>query len=513
VAAHENLAVGMAHGFYLITGRPQAVMCHVSVGSANAVCAILNAASEQVPVIFLAGRTPLFERDRFGHRSGDIHWPQEMYDQAGMLREAVKWDYELRDGLNVADVVDRAYAIAEASPPGPIYLTLPREVLAQSLDGLEVRAERPAVPSAPFPDPAAVAKIAERLALADFPVIVTSGSGIDPSTVAALGAICERYGIAQLDRRPRFVNLPTSHPMHLVQPIGEVFPQADALLFLECDVPWLPAHGRPRPDAFVADAGTDPLFSRIPIRSFPVDVSVTSSSAALLAALDHALGEAGAERSAALRRARIAEAHAAGLAARDARLDADAAKGGPITKLALSRALDAVRDQCDIVVNEYSASFENMRFDEPGTWFNTPGAAGLGWGLPAALGAQLAAPERTVIAVVGDGAYMFANPAACHHAAAMHKLPVLTIVYNNARWEAVQSSARGLYGSGTALSQKPIAPLSSLDPIPDFEKYAEASGGYAERVTDRAQLVAALRRALDVVRTERRAALLNVIGS
>jgi acetolactate synthase-1/2/3 large subunit len=512
IAAHENLAVGMAHGYYLIARKPQAVMCHVSVGSANAVCAILNAASEQIPVIFMAGRTPLFERGRFGHRSGDIHWPQEMYDQAGMLREGVKWDYELRDGLNVEQVVDRAYGVAQSSPPGPIYLTLPREVLAQPLDGLEIRAEAPAVPSAAFPNPAGVATLAQRLATAEFPLIVTSGSGVDPSTLAPLGALCERYGIAHVDRRPRFVNLPASHPMHLVQPIYELFDRADALLFLECDVPWLPNQGNPRADAFIADAGLDPLFSRIPIRSFPADVSITTSVAALLPELDRALDAAGAAQTAAARRERIAAAREAGTTARAARIDADASKGGPITKLALSHALDTVRDQRDIVVNEYSAAFDAMNFEQGGTWFNTPGAAGLGWGFPAALGAQLAAPDRTVIAVLGDGAYMFANPAACHHAAAMHELPVLTIIYNNARWEAVQSSARGLYGAGTALAAKALAPLSSLDPIPDFERYAEASGGWAERVSARDALLPALRRALAVVRTERRQALLNIIG-
>jgi acetolactate synthase-1/2/3 large subunit len=154
-----------------------------------------------------------------------------------------------------------------------------------------------------------------------------------------------------------------------------------------------------------------------------------------------------------------------------------------------------------------------MHFEHGGTFFNTPGAGGLGWGFPAALGAQLAAPDRTVIAVLGDGAYLFANPAACHHAAAMHGLPVLTIVYNNARWEAVQRSARELYGAGSALAQQKLAPLASLAPIPDFERYAEASGGWAERVTERADLVPAIRRALAVVQTEKRQALLNVIGA
>ena len=154
-----------------------------------------------------------------------------------------------------------------------------------------------------------------------------------------------------------------------------------------------------------------------------------------------------------------------------------------------------------------------MQFDEPSTWFLNPPAAGLGWGLPAAVGVKLASPDRNVIAVVGDGAYIFANPAACHHAIAMHDLPLLTIIYNNARWEAVQGSARSMYGKDTATGKRALAPLSSLEPIPDFERYVEASGGVGMRVTERIELEPTIRRALKIVQTERKQVLINVIGS
>ncbi len=513
VATHENLAVGMAHGFYLMTRKPQAVMCHVSVGSMNAVCAIMNASRDQVPVIFMSGRSPLYEQGRFGSRNGDIHWAQEMFDQAGMMREIVKWDYELRDGMNVEQVVDRAYGVAQTAPAGPIYLTLPREVLAAPLDGADVRTSVPAVPAPPFPSPDHVTKLAQRLATAEFPVIVTAASGADASTVAPLAALCERFGIGHVDRKARFVNVPTNHPMHLMQQVEDLFDRIDAMLFLETDLPWLPNRGNPRPETFIADAGTDPLFARIPIRSFPAEISITTTAAALLPELEKALEAAGAEQTAAARRARIAAAVNEGRDAIAARVAADAKQGGPITKLFFSTTLDAVRDPHDIIVNEYSAQPDYMSFSEPETWFLNSPAAGLGWGLPAALGVKLARPERTVISVLGDGAYIFCNPAACHHAAAMHDLPILTVIYNNERWEAVQSSTRSMYGAGTATGKKKLAPLSSLDPIPDFEKYIEASGGVGLRVSDRAELAATLKRGLDIVRNERKQVLINVIGA
>lgn len=127
---HENLGVAMAHGYYLATGKPQAVMVHVNVGTANGICGIMNAARENVPILFTSGRTPLTETGMKGGRSIFIHWGQEMFDQAGTVREMVKWDYELRNADQLESVVDRALSLAMTEPRGPSYLLLPREVLA-----------------------------------------------------------------------------------------------------------------------------------------------------------------------------------------------------------------------------------------------------------------------------------------------------------------------------------------------------------------------------------------------
>src|ERR671935_363059 len=133
LATHENLAVTMAHGYAMVSRRIPAVMVHVSVGTANMVCAALNAARENVAILLTAGRSPLTEAGLLGARDGYIHWAQEMYDQAGMIREIVKWDYELRNAEQLTTVVDRALAIAATEPRGPVYLSLPREVIAAPL--------------------------------------------------------------------------------------------------------------------------------------------------------------------------------------------------------------------------------------------------------------------------------------------------------------------------------------------------------------------------------------------
>ena len=130
LATHENLAVTMAHGYGMVSRRIPAVMVHVSVGTANMICAAMNAARENVAILLTAGRSPLTETGLPGSRDGYIHWAQEMYDQAGMIREIVKWDYELRNAEQLTTVVDRALAIAATEPRGPVYLSLPREVIA-----------------------------------------------------------------------------------------------------------------------------------------------------------------------------------------------------------------------------------------------------------------------------------------------------------------------------------------------------------------------------------------------
>ena len=518
LCTHENLAMGMAHGFYMVTGRMQAVMLHVTVGTANALCGAMNAARSQVPMLFAAGRTPLFEHGKPGARDIEIHWGQELFDQAAMVRELVKWEYELRDGINTAEVLDRALLIAQSEPRGPVYLTLPREVLAAPAPTAAREPASPAIPSPAAPDAAAVARLAQAILQARQPVIVCTASGADSRTVSALVQLCERHGIGVGEARPRYVNFPSNHPLHLGFDRAELFAEADALLFLEADVPWIPTKAAPRDDAFVAHAGTDPAFIRYPIRGHRSDLTITSTAFALVQALDAALGAAGAEASAEERRQRL-KARAATLAQnRQGRLARDRETGGPITKRFLTACLDVVRPADAIVINEYSAVREAFGFDTPGCYFLHPDASGLGWGFPAALGAKQAAPERTVITVMGDGAYLFANPAVCHHASAMHKLPVVTVVFNNGGWEAVHLSTVGIYpGAHSATYAKThpdangMAPICSLDPMPDFERYAEASGGVGLRVSERGQLEPVLRQALEIAQGGRQV-LVNVLG-
>ena len=124
--------MAMAHGYYQVAGKPAGVMVHVTVGTGNTICALMNAARDNVPLLLMAGRTPLTQSGHIASRSAPIHWGQENFDQAGVVREYTKWDFELRAGQPVDEIVGRALDVALAEPRGPVYLTLPREVLADA---------------------------------------------------------------------------------------------------------------------------------------------------------------------------------------------------------------------------------------------------------------------------------------------------------------------------------------------------------------------------------------------
>ncbi len=510
LATHENLAVSMAHGYAIATGRVPAVMVHVSVGTANGICGVFNAARENVPMLFTAGRSPLTETGLPGARDVYIHWAQEMFDQAGMLRELVKWDYELRNGGQLETVVDRALAVATSAPAGPVYLSLPREVLAEPLPNFAFDAPARRVAAAPpGPDTGAIDEAARLLAKARNPLIVTASAGRDPQAVAALSDLAGRFAIPVVQHRPRHMSLSADHPCHLGYDAGPYLDEADAILVLECDVPWVPSLKAPRAECRVVHIGVDPLFSRYPIRGFPCDVAITASAAAALPALAAALDRQGAESAAADRRKRIVERREA-LHAGWRKTQEAAANLPPIDMAWASACIARAKPEDAVLVNEYTLMPEHCGPTRPGSYFGSSPASGLGWGGGAALGVKLASSDRPVIAVLGDGSHLFGNPVAVHHAARAHDLPILFVIMNNSMWGAVRRATMAMYPQGEAArSNKP--PLIDLDELPAFEQVCAAAGGYGERVEDPAALPAALERALRAVTVEKRQALLNVI--
>jgi acetolactate synthase-1/2/3 large subunit len=509
-APHEITAIGMAHGYAMVTGRPQVVMVHVIVGTANALGGIINAARAHAPILVTAGRTPLTEEKMLGARNRHIHWAQESFDQGAMVREFVKWDYELRMGSQLETVVDRALAISRSEPQGPVYLTLPRETLSEKLDNLEYfDPPRVGPPAATMADPAAIERAAELLASGRNPIIIAKSSGRDPQAVAPLVALAEALGIPVFDQAATHLNFPQSHALYCG---GDPTPQladADPIVVVEADAPWFPALRSPGPETTIIQIGHDPLFSRYPIRGFAVDLGLAGAPRLTLAALAEAVKRRVDGAAVEARRKRWEAEHRRYVEASENK--SKAVRGdSPIDMAWLSRCIGEAIDDSTIVVNEYDLDTTQTKLRVPGSYFSQSPASGLGWGLGAALGAKLAAPDKTIVCCVGDGAYIFGTPTAAHWAARAHNLPVLNVIFNNRVWNAVKRSVSSHAPQGWAMRTGTMA-MSDLEPAPDYELIARASGHWAERVEDAGVLPDMIRQALRVVRDDKRPALLNVI--
>jgi acetolactate synthase-1/2/3 large subunit len=510
---HENVAVCMAIGYYLKTGRPQLVMVHVNVGTANAVCGVLNAWRGNIPVLFSAGRTPFSEEgELMGRRTGEIHWPQELRDQGAMLREFVKWDYQLPNAEVLESTVDRAINLATSEPKGPIYLTLPREVLAAPAEAFSYQSpSRRRAASPPFPDTRAIDEAAEIIAKAENPLIITSSAGRDEGDVARLAALADSFAIPVTQRKPRYMALPTGHPMHFGFDPDAMLKAADVVVVVDCDVPWIPSKQKPSADAKVIHLGTDPLFTNYPMRGFECDLAITGVLSATLPALTEALSSRqGAERAQLdARRDRLVRERAAQRMKWQEMLRRSADLN-PIAPAWISHCIDQVKGEDAILIKESPVTLEHMNFGQPGTMFSVGAAGGLGWGLGTALGVKAAVRDRLVICTVGDGAYMFGNPVPAHYVSAAEKLPILTIVCNNQMWGAVKRNTREVYPDGFAAKSN-REPLTYFDPALRFDRVVEVAGGYGESVSDPKELPRALERALKAIEVENRQALLNVV--
>ena len=509
IVPHENMGVAMAHGYAMVTGRPQAMMVHVGVGTANTLNGIINASRQNVPILMTAGRTPITESGAVpAARNNYIHWAQEHFDQGGMLREFVKWDYELRHAEQVETVVDRALAIAKSEPQGPVYVTLPREILASSFHGLTFSNTATIAPaSPPAADPAALEEAARILASAERPLLITANGGRTLESSRAIEQLAQELAVPVVHYRPRHLALSTEHPMHCGWDPHALLKEADVVLVVDCDVPWIPKEGKPKADAKVIHIGPDPLFARYPLRGFRTDLALTGALAPTLHALWRAAQKhAGSAQAIEERRQAVARV-SAGIRSRG-RAGVEPMPAA-ITGKWLSACLNRLLDADTVLVNEYPTVLEEMVIREPGQYFGNTSAGGLGWGLGAALGAKLASPDKTVICALGDGAYMFGNPTAGHYVSEAMHLPVLFIIANNARWAAVHRSTLATYPNGVA-SKTANPPFATLEPSPRFEHVIQASGGHGERVSEPKELMPALERALKVVKEEKRQALVNV---
>ena len=503
---HEHANLNAALGYAAVSGKPAATAVHVDAGTLHHGGAIHTAMHATLAVVITAGFPPTTYAGTSpaARNAGGHLWLQETFDQHSIVRQYVKWDRRLNQHDNAGMIVSRALQVARSEPCGPVYLSVPPEVSMQQLPATRfASADHLGIPRPPAPDPKAACEIAERLVRARSPRVVVSGSGRNPSAVAALVELCELLALPVVHSKARcYLSYPMDHPLMLVD---ADLSAADVVLVLEADVPWIPGPTAPGDRAWIAAVGLDPIRQKFPTYEFTADLRVTADPRlAMQAIADAARNCIGPEDT-----QRIAERARATAEATRARREAllvearAKAEERLIHPLWLGYQLGRLVGENSIVFDDtlpHNRLHEFLTCRRPGSYFYTPGTSG-GWAPGAAFGGKLAAPERDVMAVTGDGFYMFATASAALWSAAHHGAPFLTVVYQNRSYGTGTLRTRQFYPGGHAETSGFDG--GYFDPPMDFAKEAEACGAYGENVREPRELESALQRGFSETRKGR----------
>ena len=513
ISPHEYAAISAAQGFAQATGRMQAVFVHVDVGTQNLGGAIHNAFRCRTPVFILAGLSPYtIEGELKGGRDSPIQFVQNAADQAGIVRGYTKLNLELKSGKNAQQMVYRAVQVANSEPKGPVYMMASREPLEE--EGVEINADLaqwgPIAPMAM--DDASLELIAGALAKAKNPMIITAYLGRNENAVGELSRLCERLAIPVIENyMTPHLNLPGDHPCHFGNAAPPLLKEADVVLAIDCDLPWVPAMAKPRDGCRVFYLDVDPLKEDIPIWYIPAERMIRVDSYTALKQLN-ARFDTNAELLdmgiITARREMLAEKKAAAAGQR-----AIAEKQQDVmTPAFVSACVREIVDDDTIILNETISSggavSGHIPRVKPGTLFGSGGSS-LGWACGAAFGVKLARPESDVIALVGDGTYVFSIPTAVYWMSRRYNAPFMTVIFNNQGWNAPKQITASHHPDGYAVKGNKF--WNSFDPPARLDLIAEAAGGAFARTVEKPEdLRAVLQEARAAIKSGT-SAVVNVI--
>ena len=504
VCPHEMTALSAAHGYAMRTRRAQMVLVHVDVGTQNLGCSIHNAARGRVPAVIVAGLSPVSTGgERIGARSEYIHYTQDSTRQHEIGGQYMKWSYELRAPEMVDQVLLRGIQLATSTPQGPVYLTGAREVWDETAASAQqplrywTTAEASGLPEA------AVSQLYDALRSARRPLVITTYLGRQPEAVNRLAELSRRIGIAVCEVNPQYLNFPGDHPNHIGYRRNSLVDEADLILMLDVDVPWIVSKVKPRPDARLFHIDCDALKPDLGFWHFPAESTWECDS---LIALDQLLALAVDDANESERR-KERENWIADARAKLALPDMPARAGNAIDIQQLSEAVAALVNERTIIVFESPTATDrvlhSLRMRRPGSYYAN-GGSGLGWSINAAIGLKLAQPQAEVITLVGDGSYVFGVPSSTYWVSETYNAPQLTIIFNNGGWNAPKTSTLLVHPNGTASrNDRYWITVGARARLADIA--AAAGGAAAFRVTDATELQATLQAALVIVRGGRSA--------
>ncbi len=491
---HETLAMNLALGYTLATGRMQAVVLHAGVGLLQGSMGISAAQVQNLPVLVFSGES-LTYGERPGFDPGS-QWYQNLSVVGGPQRfvePLVKWAGQTPSVETIYNIVVRGGQMAQRTPMGPVYVSVPIETqLAAWNKPARLAKAQPAVP--PRAPVAEIERVAKLLLEAKNPVITTEAAGRDAAGYAALLSLAEALAIPVIETPSSlFSNFPKDHPLHQGPSFTPFFDTADLALVIRSRAPWYPPHKRPS-NAHIVLIDENPYRPHMAYQNLHADAvlegDVTFTLQTLGAAVKGAGGAAIEER-----RQRHAASHTKADEARLAGLAA-AKKKAPIDPAwlcaALGEALPADAVYVDETVTHRGVVESHLRNKGAGSFIKVRG--GLGQGLGHAIGVKLALPKRPVVALAGDGTFLYNPITQCLGFAEQAKLPIIIVVFNNNRYLAMRLDHARYYPDGVSKANNLYAG-ETIGSNPALETLGAPFGCWGRRVEHPDELVPAIREA------------------
>jgi acetolactate synthase I/II/III large subunit len=509
---HETLAVDIATGYTLATGRMQAVLIHAGAGLLQGSMGVHGALQAEVPMLVMSGESLGYGYDpAFDPGS---QWIRNLSVVGGphrLIEPLVKFSQQVTSPHTLYDMVVRTGEMAQRQPKGPTFLNIPFETMLHEWRRPTAQREVPTAPITLTP-PEDIRRLAEMLVRAEHPVLTTDAVGRDPEAYTALIELAELLALPVLEGRGSlFANFPKTNPLHQGFAIKPFLDEMDLALLVRSRVPWYPPQDRPA-KATVVCLDETPHREHMVVQALHADRYLEGDVARTLSDLTSEVKRLGVDKAKVeARRKTLTDRHA-----RRAQATAEAiakAKANPkIDPVWLCAALGEVMPADTVYLDEVTTHSNALRdyipYNRPQTFFCRQG--GLGQGLGLSLGLKLAMPARPVVALVGDGSFLY-NPALQALGASRdYNLPILAVVFNNSKYAAMQGNTRRFYPGGSATSTDTYFGVHINGP--DYAEIAKLYGGHGERVEDPARLKGAIADALAAVNAGR-TAILNVIVS
>lgn len=507
---HETLAVDIACGYTLATGRMQAVLLHAGSGLLQGLMGVHGSLISGVPMLVISG-----ESITYGEEPGfdpGRQWTDNLSIVGGpqrLIEPLVKFACQAASPHTIYGSIIRAGEMAQRTPVGPTYLSIPHETMMANWTRPEKRREVPAAPKLVCA-PGDIQRVAELLAKARNPVVLTEGAGRDVETFGALVTLSDKAALAVVERPGAlFVNFPTNHAMHQGHDFNRFWSDTDLAIVINTRTPWYPPSKRP-PNAIIVDIDEVPHRPYMAYQSHQADIYLEGDTTSVLSDLAKALDAIGLDEGRiAERRARLTACHDELVKRRRAE-QAAARKKVPIDPIWLCAALNEALPDDTIYLDEVSTHTnllrEHMTWNKPQCLFTRQG--GLGQGIGLSLGLKLAKPDRPVVTLIGDGAFLYNPVLQSFGAARDFNLPIMVVIFNNRKYAAMQNMHKRLYPDGTAVENNTY--FGTFINGPDYVKVIEAFGGFGERVDSPDALVDALKRGYEATRSGK-TALLDVV--